>query len=274
MTSRFRACLKIVSGFLFAASLAVSGPAFAASGSGANVAPQGVKTVLPASPRNYVVDLAGIMDAQSKTQTDLLLKELEQKTGAQVIVLTTPSLNGEDVSQFAFGAFRKWRLGQKGKDNGLVFVVAPNERKYFFSTGYGLEGLLPDSYLGTLGRQVLVPAFKAGQYPEGIEEAVAVIARRIARQKGVVLTGMPRMERRGQTSWFPFIVGGIFFLLLLISSRRGGGGLLPLLFLFGGFPSGGWGGGGGFSGGGFGGFGGFGGGGGGSFGGGGAGGSW
>ncbi|MDA8155139.1 MAG: TPM domain-containing protein [Actinomycetota bacterium] len=258
--------------FAFAFLFLAAAPIVAAGDtSGPSSSQSAQQTVLPANPSDYVMDLAGIIDANTASRIDALLKELEEKTGAQVVVLTVPSLNGQDIEQFSVDTGQKWGLGQKGKDNGFLFVVAPNERKYWFSTGYGLEGTLPDSYLGTLGRQVLVPAFKAGQYSQGIEQAVGVVAQRIASRKGITLTGVPQPQQmeRQRASFVPLIFGGLFFLLIIISAFRGGLPLILYPLLFGG---GGWGGGGGF-GGGFGG-GGFGGGGGGSFGGGGAGGSW
>jgi uncharacterized protein len=86
-----------------------------------------------------VVDLAGIIQKEYNAKLTAHLKELEQKTTAQVIVLTVQSLDGEDMSDFAQRTFEKWKLGQKEKNNGLLIVVSLKDRKYRFQTGYGLE---------------------------------------------------------------------------------------------------------------------------------------
>jgi uncharacterized protein len=235
---------------------------------------------VPAVPREYVVDLAGIVNNNAKVRLDGYLRELEQKTTAQFVVLTVTSLQGEPIDQFSINvAHNKWKLGQKGKDNGVLLTVSLKDRKYRFEIGYGLEGVLPDSFVGTVGREYLVPYFKKGDYSDGIFAAAVAVSGRIASSQGVKITGMPELRnayaRRqgkgglaGTIFTLLFLVGAVIlfiknprlFLLLLFASSMGG-------------RRGGWGGG-GFGGGGFGGGGSFGGGGGGGFGGGGASGGW
>ncbi len=233
---------------------------------------------LPRVPRDYVTDLAGIIDPGVRQELDGYLQELEKKTSAQVLVLTVPSLEGQAIEDYSMSVAEKWKPGQKGKDNGLLLLVAPREHRYRFEVGYGLEGTLPDSFVGTVGRRYMVPYFKRGDYSDGIALAVQAVALRIARDANVKLAGLsnaPAPEdvasqgQGGRVSLFNLIFGGIFFLIAFLIFIRHPG--LFLLFLFGG----GGGGFGGFGGGG-GGFGGgsFGGGGGGGFGGGGASGGW
>jgi uncharacterized protein len=233
----------------------------------------------PATPGNYVVDLAGVVPDDVKARLNAHLKELEQKTTAQMVILTINSLDGESIDEFSIGmAHNKWKLGQKGKDNGLLLVVAVNDKKYRIDVGYGLEGTLPDSMVGTIGRQYLVPYFKKGDYGGGIFNASLEIIKTIANAQGVEITGMPKAtaikhkSKRGiglnDLIWIGILIMFIGpFLLSRLRSRSSGGY---------------WGGPGGFGGGGFGGFGGgggggdggFDGGGGGGFGGGGASGDW
>ena len=254
--------------FIIVAVLFAAAPVFA-------VVPQ-----VPAVPRDYVVDLAGIVNENARVRLDGYLKELEQKTTAQFVVLTVTKLEGEPIEQFSIDvAHNRWKLGQKGKDNGVLLVVSLKDRKYRFEIGYGLEGVLPDSFVGTIGRQYLVPYFRKGDYSRGIFAAVVAVSNRIASSQGVKITGMPQLREvsRGRSGGgslagtilavlffigaaILFITNPRLFLLLLFSSSMGGG-------------RGGWGGG-GFGGGGFGGGGSFGGGGGGGFGGGGASGGW
>ncbi|MEJ2684087.1 MAG: TPM domain-containing protein [Candidatus Sulfobium sp.] len=235
---------------------------------------------VPATPRDYVVDLAGIVNDNAKVRLDGYLKELEQKTTAQFVVLTVTKLQGEPIEQFSIDvAHNRWKLGQKGKDNGVLLVVALKDRKYRFEIGYGLEGVLPDSFVGTVGRQYLVPYFRKGDFSTGIFAAVVAVSNRIAASQGVRITGMPQLrgtygERAGKGGIAGTILTLLFFVgaaILFIKNPR-----LFLLLLFAssmGGRRGGWGGG-GFGGGGFGGGGSFGGGGGGGFGGGGASGGW
>jgi uncharacterized protein len=217
----------------------------------------------PAKPSTYVVDMAGIIQSDYKARLSAYLKELEQKTTAQVIVLTVSSLDGDDISDLAQRLFERWKLGQKGKDNGLLILVALKDRKYRFHTGYGLENILPDSKLGSIGRDYLVPHFRKGDYGGGIFSATLAIINTIAAAQGVEITGMPKMKGRPNakksSSWSDWIWMGIFavffipFILFNLfrraigGNRWGGGG-----YYGGGFGGGGFGGGGdsGFGGGG------------------------
>ena len=226
---------------------------------------------VPASPPNYVVDLAGVIDDGVEARTNALLRELEQQTTAQVVLLTLPTLEGESLEAFSIDlAHNRWKLGQKGKDNGVLLTLAMQERKYRIEVGYGLEAVLPDSLVGSLGRERLVPAFRAGDYGGGLASMAGELATRIAAASGVSLSsGMPvAAQRPARPAGKPGPLATVLALLLiplfiylmirhpqllimLLLSSRGGG-------------RDSWGGGGG----------GFGGGGGGGFGGGGSSGSW
>ncbi|RUM39364.1 MAG: hypothetical protein DSY57_01320 [Desulfobulbus sp.] len=244
----------------------------------AAVVPQTVIAVtppLPENPSGHVVDLAEVIPTGQQQDIERLLTTLEQKTTAQMVILTIESLDGPDIDSFSLQTAEKWKIGQKKKDNGLLFVVAVRDRKYRFEVGYGLESVLPDSLLGTLGRQVLVPYFRQGQYGSGISAVTGEIVRIIARHYGVTLAGTEhltgvRKQRNQGLSGLVFFLFLLVFLLVIYSrsfNERHGGGRGG----YGGgtiiYPGGGWGGG---SPGGFGGFSG----GGGGFGGGGASGGW
>jgi uncharacterized protein len=235
-------------------------------------------------PRHYVEDYANVINDSDEQSLNGILQELEQKTGAQYIILTVDTTGGLPIEQFAIELAEKWKLGQKGKDNGMLFVLAKNDRRYRFEVGYGLEGFITDQYCGRVGRDVLEPLLKRGDYSRGIYQANLQIIQRIAEQTGVTLTGMPKLspmpaqQRRG-TRGLPCcsLLPLIFFFLIIFGGRgRGMGWLFFLPFMMGGFGGqGGYGRSGSFGGGSFGGgFGGFGGGMGGGFGGGGASGSW
>ena len=237
------------------------------------------EVAVPDRPLNHVVDLAGIIDDNMEDGLNRYLIELEQKTTAQMVVLTVTDLDGEDIFDTSLHiAHDKWKLGQKGKDNGVLLMISLNDRKYWTQVGYGLEGVLPDSLVGSIGRQHLVPYFQKGDYSTGITAASIAMINEIAADAGVEIKGMPQLRQQygGAQRREPTLLGTIFSVLffigliyLFIRHPR-----LFMLFLMmnmmGGGRRSGWssGGGGGFGGGSFGG------GGGGGFGGGGAGGGW
>lgn len=199
---------------------------------------------IPDMPSHHVVDLANIITDDIENSLNGYLKELEQKTTAQVVVLTIESLEGESIDDFSITtAHDRWKIGQKGKDNGVLLVVALKDRKYRFEIGYGLEGTLPDSLVGSIGRTYLVPYFKQGEYSKGIVAAVLATINEIASSQGVQITGMPQVQgHRHQTSreqggpvrtifTFLILIGAIIlfiknprlFLFFLMASAMGGG---------------------------------------------------
>ena len=105
---------------------------------------QAVTPPIPAHPTQYVVDLAGVLDAGTQAGLNARLKDLEAATTAQVVVLTLNSLEGEPIDSFSHQTAVKWGIGQKGKDNGVLITVAVKDRKYRIEVGYGLESTLPD----------------------------------------------------------------------------------------------------------------------------------
>ena len=233
-------------------------------------------------PRHYVEDYANVINSADESSLNGILQELEQKTDAQYIILTVQTTGGLPIEQFSIELAEKWKLGQKGKDNGMLFTFAAKDRKYRFEVGYGLEGFITDQYCGRVGREVLVPHLKKGNYSQGIYQANLKIVEQIAAATGVTLTGMPKiapMRVRPRTRGLPccsFLPLLLIMLLLFGGFGRGMGWWFFLPFMLGGFGGhGGYGRSGSFGGGSFGGgFGGFGGGMGGGFGGGGASGGW
>ena len=122
-----------------------------------------------------VVDNAEILSPTARDRITALMKAHEDKTSDQIAVLTLPTLDGESVEGYSTRVFESWKLGQKGKDNGVLVVVVPNDRKMRIEVGYGLEGTLPDVAAARIIRNVMTPAFKAGDYDKGVAEGVAAI---------------------------------------------------------------------------------------------------
>jgi uncharacterized protein len=212
--------------------------------------------------KGQVNDLAGMLDPAHAAALESKLETYERATGHQFALLTVPTLDGDVIEDFAVRVFEQWKLGDAKRDDGLLIVVAQQDRKLKIEVGYGLESAVTDLFAGQVLRDVIAPAFREGRAAEGLDRAFDLL---MAKAQGIEV-GVPRARTRGGSS---VSAGFVIFvvIMILIFSRFGGGGggrrrRGGLLFLPGGFGGGGgWGGGGG---GGWGGGGGFGGGGGGS----------
>nr|WP_233714023.1 YgcG family protein [Aquamicrobium zhengzhouense] len=119
-----------------------------------------------------VVDDAGILDAATEASITEKLAAFEQKASDQIVVATVRNLGGEAIEPFANRLFRSWELGQAGENNGVLLLVAYDDRKMRIEVGYGLEGTLTDVYSRLIIENSLVPAFRAGDYSAGISRAV------------------------------------------------------------------------------------------------------
>ena len=119
-----------------------------------------------------VVDDAGILSSETQQRLTELSAEHEKQTGNQIVVVTLKSLQGNDIETYGYQLLRTWGIGQKGKNNGVVLVVAPNERKVGFEVGYGLEGTLTDALTQVIIQSDILPRFRANDYPGGIARAV------------------------------------------------------------------------------------------------------
>jgi uncharacterized protein len=255
--------------------------------------PAAAEPIASLRPSNYVNDFAGVLDAATQARLNDLCQQVDQKAHAQIAVVTVKSVDGEDVVTYAVALYQKWGIGAKGKDRGVLILLASDDHKYWTTVGYGLEPILPDGKVGGFGRE-MVPLLRGGDYAGAVTLMTARVASVIAQDAGVTLDNQPRLpplsatrQRRSQGSGIGALVIIFIVIFVLLSALGGksrggpgGGGSGLLGFLLGMMLSSGrdYGGGGGFGGGGFGGGGGGGGGfggfGGGSTGGGGAGGSW
>jgi uncharacterized protein len=218
-------------------------------------------------PQGYLSDFAGVVSADARPELERYCSEVERATGAQIALVTVPSLEGEPIEDVANTIFRGWRVGEKGKNTGIMLLLAIEERRSRLEVGYGLEPYIPDGFAGTVLR-AMRPALRQGDYGGALLAAAETIGTRIADAKGVRLgTGTARRTRpdTGQPVPWWLIAVGILILLLMLRGggrrrRGGGGGFWPGLFLgnmMGGGGGGGSGGGfGGYDSGGFGGFGG------------------
>ena len=240
----------------------------------------GVDTLLPAQPVGYVNDFASVIDAESAAEMDDLLKRLQAATGAEVAVVTLPSIGEQDPAEVALAIGRKWKVGAKAeigdprRNAGLVVLLVPRQNgrpgtgHIRLEVGQGLEGIVPDAVAGRIRREVMGPDLEREAYGPAVLKGVQALTGQIARGYGVsdsTLTAyqppvVPRSSGRTLGNLLPIL---LFVVFILLSSRGAAGRRRRRNVYWGGGPwiGGGWGGGGGFGGGG-GGFGGFGGGGG------------
>ena len=207
-----------------------------------------------------VVDAANLLKPEERTALEAKLKAHEDRTTDQVVVATLRSLEGYEIEDYANRLFRHWQLGQKGKDNGALLLVAPQERKVRIEVGYGLEGALTDALSKIIITTAIAPQFQRGNFAGGIDAGVDAMLS--------ILTGdAEEWQRRAQvreesTATIDPVVAFIILLILffLISRMMGAGrrrGIRrdrhgPWIVTTGGWGGGGggWSGGGGFSGGG------------------------
>ncbi|MBX6321364.1 MAG: TPM domain-containing protein, partial [Rhodospirillaceae bacterium] len=140
-------------------------------------APGGTRAAQPDFPAltGRVVDEAGLLSPEARARLEAQLEAFERKTSDQVVVVTLKSLQGYEIAAYGYQLGRHWGIGQKGRDNGVLLIVAPQERAVRIEVGYGLEGVLTDAVSSSIIRTVLVPAFRSGKFESGIEAAVAAI---------------------------------------------------------------------------------------------------
>jgi len=122
-----------------------------------------------------VVDEAEILSADARQRVADTLRRHEQKTGNQIAVLTVPTIHGESIEEYAVRVFEQWKLGQKGKDNGVLVVVVPQDRRMRIEVGYGLEGVLTDAHASRIIRNVMTPRFRDGDFSGGVARGVAAV---------------------------------------------------------------------------------------------------
>lgn len=208
----------------------------------------------------YVNDFAHVISSPEKAQLTALIEAVEQSTTAEIAVVTVPTISPLTIELYAVELYERWGIGKKGKDNGVLIILAIKERTGRIETGYGLEGALPDSLCSEIARKVMLPYFRQQQLGKGLLAGTVAVAEQIGREYNVdlkeILAKKPYQtvshRPSGSISIFSILFTLLFF-ILIFGMRMGLFGFL----LFGrpGYWSGGFSGRGGF-GGGFGGFGG------------------
>ena len=213
-------------------------------------------------PTGFVNDFAKAMSPDTKARMEGMLASFERQTGIEVAVVTLPSLNDEPIEDIAVRLFAEWGIGKKGKDNGILFLVAPSERRTRIEVGYDLEGAINDALAGRILDEVVLPRFKAGDMSAGIAAGTLAIVETISRKENLgfdptaaygagaqELIAPARKKRGGPLSVvikiailiimiIVFIRHPWLFLLLLSGMGRGGAGGRGFSGGFGGFGGG------------------------------------
>lgn len=169
-----------------------------------------------------VVDQASILSDSDESRLTNRLRDFETKSGIQLVVVTLPSLQDHPIEDWGLALGRTWGIGQKGKDNGALLIVAPNDRELRIEVGYGLEGALPDATASAIIRNVIVPRFKAGDMAGGISDGVTAIMSALT-GSGEDFTPSPK-QAAGQTlsQWVPVLFIGLFVILVMVGQFRRG----------------------------------------------------
>ncbi|MCE8425833.1 MAG: TPM domain-containing protein [Candidatus Methanoperedens sp.] len=176
----------------------------------------------------FVTDNANIISSDYEQKITRLAQEIHKNTTVEVAVLTIDTLNGDTIEDYAVKTFEKNGIGKNDKDNGLLIIVAKQEREYRFEVGYGLEGTIPDSMKVTIGDRIIVPNFKNGDYGKGIYESMLVINGLVTKNPEVV----SKYSSNSTSTTNDPIGFAIFFTAIIIviivirksNGGRGGGG--------------------------------------------------
>jgi len=175
-------------------------------------------TVPPLTGR--VVDLANVMDEWTRNRISGELENFEKQSGTQLVVATLPDLGGYAIEDWGIALGRGWGIGQKGKNNGLLLIVAPNDREVRIEVGYGMEGDLPDATANAIIQNVIVPRFRAGDMAGGITAGVEAIIATLGGKPVAEVTGNGDNGSGQSIAVLPIIFVFIMLTIFLSNMRR------------------------------------------------------
>ena len=168
-----------------------------------------------------VVDQANLLPAAERSALETKLADLEAKSGIQLVVATVSSLGGQEIEPYANGLFRAWKLGEKTKNNGVLLLVAPNERRVRIEVGYGLEGTLTDALSKVIIANAITPRFKAGDFVggimRGVDDIITVLTTDASEWQKRPSLRVDSEPANGPVNWL-VVVGIVLFIGLMIVS--------------------------------------------------------
>ena len=174
--------------------------------------------------RGAVNDYAKMLETRDVQTLETYLEKLNRDTGIQIAVLTVPSLEGESIDAFSIRTVESWKLGQEGKDNGALLLIAAAEKKIRIEVGYGLEGILTDMQCGLIIRNLIAPHFKNGDYGKGITAAVQHMAQNVTFGEAAAIDEnlSAAEDDRENGSLLSVVVLLIFFMIMMSGMNRRG----------------------------------------------------
>lgn len=195
------------------------------------------------SPRGYINDFANLIASEDYQRLNALAQALEQSTGAEMTVVTLETTSPYDIQDYSVRLWDEWKIGKAGEDNGILLLVAAQDKKVWITTGYGLEGAIPDAESAKIYRNIIVPYFKKGEFSKGILAGTIALVDLAAQEYNVQIEELPALRRQYVQSvqktplaafleglfaliFFILIFGfrmGLFGYLLMGSGRRRGG---------------------------------------------------
>src|SRR5579862_1313257 len=186
----------------------------------------GAEPISQLRPTDYVNDFAHVLDQNTIAQLDNVCLQIDQKAHAQIAVVTINSLDGSDIESYAADLFKKWGVGAKSTDHGVLILVAVKDHRYRTEVGYGLEGILPDGKVGGFGREA-VPLLRQNDYDGAVLLMTQRVAAVIAADKGVTLNSLQGVSQQsgeggGQSGaeftepWISYIVPIVVLIIVVI----------------------------------------------------------
>ena len=154
----------------------------------------------------YVYDGAQVLSEETEQYILNTNRELESKTGAQIVVVTIPSLEGQSLEEYATDLFRQWGIGDKEKDNGLLLLCAVEDRQFRLEVGYGLEGDLPDGKTGRMQDEYITPLLSENQFDAGIKNGYSAFLQAVAEVYDITVTGEAAVSYDDAIEGIPFVL--------------------------------------------------------------------
>ena len=170
---------------------------------------------------SYVNDYAGVITEKDKTSMEEVAKEVEEKTGAQIAVLTVKSMEPyASIDEFGMAVAEKWKVGEKGKDTGIIIILAMDERKVRIEVGYGLEGIFNDARVGRILDNTIIPYFRGGDFSAGLRRGMFKIADTIGTEMNVELDERAKMQDNNFTERLCMLIFFIIFVSIFLMMIR------------------------------------------------------
>ena len=166
-----------------------------------------------------VTDLTGTLTAQQTRQLESQLAALEQRKGAQVVVLMLPTTQSEDITDYATRVFDQWKIGRKNVDDGVLVVVAKDDHRAMIETGYGLEGAIPDAAASRIIREYMSPKFRVGDFYGGLNDAVVALTKLIDGEPLPPPLQEPQRDRGGVAHGHDWFTGLVVAWIVLVWAR-------------------------------------------------------